>query len=139
MAKLIDKDWLEIKTRYELGHTLRKIADDYGINASTISRKANAENWEIQIPLQQSVLAVSNDLGELQQKTQHMQQEQINVVFNEVVKLSGLKQRASEVQEYMLDLIKLASTQAKQILQDNPSGLHVKSQGENGSTFGRNT
>ena len=29
MAKLSDKDWLEIKTRYELGHNVRKIAADY--------------------------------------------------------------------------------------------------------------
>ena len=139
MAKLTDNDWLEIQARYELGHTLRKIADEYGTSASTISRRATSENWQISNSLQQAVQVVASDLGELQQKTQHMQQSQLDVVFDEVVRLSGIKQRASEVQESMLDLIKLASAQAKKLLQDNPSGLHVKSQGENGSTFGRNT
>lgn len=47
MAKLTDKQWLEIKTKYSLNIPLRKIADDYNTSASTISRKANAENWEI--------------------------------------------------------------------------------------------
>ena len=52
--------------------------------------------------------------------------------------MAELKNKAKGVQQSVLDLIKLASDQAKQIMVDNPSGLHVKSQGES-TAFGRNT
>lgn len=139
MAKLTDKQWLEIKTKYSLNIPLRKIADDYNTSASTISRKANAENWEIDTALKHSMSTVAVGLGDLQQKMQHMQQPQTDVIVNEIINQAGLKKRANIVQESMLDLIKLASDQAKQILQDNPNGLHVKSSGVAGESYGRNT
>ena len=139
MAKLSDKDWLEIKTKYSLNTPLRKIADEYNTSASTISRKANSENWQIDTELKQSISTVATDLSDLQQKMKHLQQPQSDIVVNEIINQAGLKKKANAVQESMLELIKLASNQAKQILQDNPSGLHIKSQGENGNSFGRNT
>jgi very-short-patch-repair endonuclease len=43
--RLSDEKWLEIKTRYQLGHVIRAIARDYDITDGAIRARAKSESW----------------------------------------------------------------------------------------------
>ena len=141
VAKLTDKDWLEIKTKYQAGHKLRDIAIQFGINFTTVSKRAKKDGWT-HGDIQQEIAIKANAVSELisveQKIQQKIQQNQTDIVNREVFELAELKNKAKDVQQSMLELIKLASDQAKQIMIDNPNGLHITSQGES-IGFGRNT
>lgn len=78
--KLTTDQWLEIKTRYELGHTLRKIADDYKCDFTIISKKAKKENWE-KGRLQQDVQTATTIIADI---ATNLQQPALKVVMKEM-------------------------------------------------------
>ena len=43
--KLSDEQWLEIRTKYQLGGAIRALARDFDIPESTIRAKVKSENW----------------------------------------------------------------------------------------------
>lgn len=45
MAKLSDKQWLEIQTKYQAGHKLRDIANEYSYDAGNITKRAKKCGW----------------------------------------------------------------------------------------------
>lgn len=141
MARLTDKDWLEIKTKYQAGHKLRDIAKEYNYDAGNITKRAKKDGW-VHGEIQQEILSKANAVSDLitseTKIQQKIQQNQTEIVNREVFALAELKNVAKDVQQSMLNLIKLASEQAKNIIENNPSGLHVKSQGDS-TSYGRNT
>jgi len=142
MARLTDKQWSEIEVRYKAGHKLRDIANEYGYNAGNITKRAKKLGWT-HGKLQQELESKANHISgiiEIDNKLQQeLQQNQIKV-FNELaMDLSGLKYKALDVQHGMLDLINLTVQQARQVIQDNPDGLHIKTRGDNSTSYGRNT
>lgn len=42
---LVDVQWADIKTRWEMGETMRSIARDYGISLGTIQYHIRKQNW----------------------------------------------------------------------------------------------
>lgn len=134
--------WDKARALYELGNSLSIISDKTGIDRSSISKRAKKDGWiqgEIQQLKNEKINAIS-DLATVENKIQQQIQPHQISEFNKAVD-DGLRLKllATNVQESMLELVELSTKQVKQVLKDNPSGLHIKSQGENGTSFGRNT
>lgn len=142
MAKYTDKQITIARTAYEAGDSLLSSSKQANIPEATLRRYAKNESWE-QGKWRTEIEENANSLKNIVKNDEAMANEMTNLqkqmTLERIIDLSGLKYQAQSVQESMLELVELSTKQVKQIILDNPSGLHIKSQGENGNSFGRNT
>ena len=140
--KLTDKQWLDVKALYECGHGVTELSKRFNTPKSTLQSRVKKEQW-VQGEIAQEIIENAKALNVIHDNShkiaQNRTETEIRAINNEILDLAGLKKRATNVQESMLELVELSTKQVKQVLKDNPSGLHIKSQGENGTSFGRNT
>jgi len=142
MAKYTEKQITIARTAYEAGDSLLSASKQANIPEATLRRYAKSESWEQgkwRTEIEENANSLKNIVKNDEAMTNEMTNLQKQMTLDRIINLSGLKTKAQSVQESMLELVELSTKQVKQILQDNPSGLHVKSQNENGETFGRNT
>lgn len=142
MAKYTDKQITIARTAYEAGDSLLSASKQANIPEATLRRYSKANAWEHakwRAQIEENANSIKSIIKNDEVMANEMPNLQKQMTLERIIDLSGLKYQAQSVQESMLELIKLASDQAKNILQDNPNGLHIKSDGANGSTFGRNT
>ena len=146
MARLNDADWLKIKVKFESTNSedisLEAIANEFGCSKGAISQKAKKDGWtrsRTKQTKQDNVNALNNLIEVTKQTKQELNEVEQELFTNEILAASKLKFEASTAQSRLLKLIDKAAQQVDNILDNNPSGLHIKSQGENGNSFGRNT
>lgn len=146
MARLNDADWLKIKVKFESTDSddisLETIANEFGCSKGAISQKAKKDGWtrsRTKQTKQDNVNALNNLVEVTKQTKQELNEAEQEIFTGEVLASSKLKFEAATTQSRLLKLIDKAAQQVDDILDNNPSGLHVKSQNENGETFGRNT
>lgn len=141
MAKYTEKQITTARTAYEAGDSLLSASKQANIPEATLRRYAKSGSWE-QGKWRTEIEENANSLKNIVKNDEAMANEMTNLqkqmTLERIIDLSGLKYQAQSVQESMLELVELSTKQVKQILQDNPSGLHVKSQGDT-TSFGRNT
>lgn len=139
--KLTDKQWLEVKALYECGHGVTEIAKRFNTPKSTLQSRVKKENWQ-QGEIAQEIIENANALNIIHETSHKIAQNrtdtEIRTINDEILNLANVRNLAKQAQEDMFEVLSLATKQVKQILQDNPSGLHVKSQGDT-TSFGRNT
>lgn len=146
MARLSDDDWLKIKVKFESTNSddtsLEAIANQFGCSKGAISQKAKKDGWiraKNKQTKQDNVL-ILNELVSITTKTkQNIPETEQELFSKEIIDSSNLRILASTTQTKLLNLITQATIQAEQVLRDNPSGLHIKSQTDTGITYGRNT
>ena len=140
--KLTNKQWLEVKALYECGHGVTELAKRFNTPKSTLQSRVKKEDWQ-QGEIAQEIIENAKALNVIHDTSHKIAQNrtdtEIRTINDEILNLANVRNLAKQAQEDMFEVLSLATKQVKQILQDNPSGLHIKSQGENGNSFGRNT
>lgn len=140
--KLTDKQWLEVKALYECGHGVTELSKRFNTPKSTLQSRVKKENWQ-QGEIAQEVIENANALNIIHNTSHKIAQNRTNTeirtINDEILNLVNVRNLAKQSQEDMFEVLSLATKQIKQLMKDNPCGLHIKSQGENGNTFGRNT
>ncbi len=105
MTKLTSRQWLEIKTKYQMGKPIRAIAREYNYDSGNLTRKAKKERWT-HGEIQQIVSTQANIINVLIENTAVIQQkitlEQHQIIFNEVLLLAGIRELAYNTQFEML-------------------------------------
>lgn len=142
MAKYTEKQITTARTAYEAGDSLLSASKQANIPEATLRRYAKSGSWgqgKWRTEIEENANSLKNIVKNDEAMANEMTNLQKQMTLERIIDLSGLKYQAQSVQESMLELVELSTKQVKQLLQDNPSGLHIKSQGESGSTFGRNT
>lgn len=142
MAKLTDKQWLEVKALYECGHGVTELSKRFNTPKSTLQSRVKKENWQ-QGEIAQEIIENAKALNVIHETSHKIAQNrtdtEIRAINNEILNLANVKNLAMQAQEDMFEVLSLATAQVKQILLDNPNGLHVKSVGAAGESYGRNT
>lgn len=140
--KLTDKQWLEVKALYECGHGVTELSKRFNTPKSTLQSRVKKENWQ-QGEIAQEIIENAKALNVIHETSHKIAQNrtdiEMRVIDDEILSIAKLKNSAYDSQLQMIELLTLATNQAKQIIQNNPSGLHVKSQTDNGVAYGRNT
>ena len=141
MAKYTEKQFAIARTSYEAGDSLRDASRKSEIPETTLRRYAKTEGWECgkwRTQIETKANSIKNIIDVDEKMAQGMAQIQKQLSDDRILDLSGLKYKAQKVQDSMLDLINLATKQVTQVIENNPEGLHIKSQGET-TGYGRNT
>ncbi|MCC2644760.1 MAG: hypothetical protein K0R94_538 [Burkholderiales bacterium] len=142
MTKLTQKQWIEIKAKYQMGKSIREIAREYNYDSGNLSRKAKKEGW-VHGEIQHLITAKANAINEVAKTTAEIQQatlpKQQETIEREVLVLAGLKQKSLHVQYQVMDLVNDIVKQTIVFVANNQSGLYIKSQSETGITYGRNS
>lgn len=141
-SRIKEHEWILIKQRYMEGESTAEIAKDYGIHYSLIQKKSKSDGWgkngEISKIIQKRAIEVC-DLIENTELPPATEEYQIKDIHSEILDVASLRLQAQKVQHNMLNLITKAQNQVRRVFDENESGMHVKSQGENGITYSRNT
>lgn len=96
---LSDKDWLTIKTKYEMGEMLRPLSREYGIALGTIQNRIKKEGWERRLVKQ--VSEIKQNIKEVGQLTNDDQYEIVTDQLKDILQLQ------KEVNKYVSHAVKL--------------------------------
>ena len=100
---LKENDWLSIRTRYESGEPVRKIARDIGISHTTIMNHAKKHGWSLEIAKQLTV--IKEDIHKMKQVATSDQLDMIGAVIkNEVDTTFELAKHISKLHKDALNL-----------------------------------
>lgn len=154
MARLDDATWLKIKVKFESTDaddidpktkkklSIEYIAAEFGCTKGAISQKAKKDNWvrgKTKQTKQANISAISNLVEVTKQTKQELNEAEQPIFEQEVLAGAGLVGVAKPVANKFLRLADKIIDQVDEIIDNNPSGLHVKSQTDSGITYGRNT
>lgn len=89
-AKLSDQQWLDIRTKYELGNAIRSIAREYDIPHGTIQARIKKESWSQEMASKVSV--IQQEISEISQMAKSGQLPIIQAKLTETVDLMGMFQ-----------------------------------------------
>jgi len=100
---LKENDWLTIRTRYESGEPVRKIAKDIGISHTTIMNHAKKHGWSLEIAKQLTV--IKEDIHKMKQVATSDQLDMIgNAIKQEVDETFELAKHISNLHKGALNL-----------------------------------
>jgi len=141
--KITEKQWVEIKQLYEMGVKCRDIAQKFNYTAGNIVRKAKQLGWINGATMQvvqakadaiKEIIAIDNKL-----KQSGKTEKEMEIINKKVMDLADLKYQNHVVQCDTIELMKKIVKQSSNIINDNPSGMHIKSQTDSGITYARNS
>lgn len=141
--KITEKQWVEIKQLYEMGVKIRDIAQKFNYTAGNIVRKAKQLGWINGATMQvvqakadaiKEIIAIDNKL-----KQSGKTEKEMEIINKKVMDLADLKFQNHVVQCDTIELMKKIVKQSSNIINDNPSGMHIKSQTDSGITYARNS
>lgn len=106
---LDQKAWAEIQARYDTGESLKSIAKDYGIDLSTISKRAKRNFWKGHGELATSALAEAREKAkeEITDSYEQKIKENNERQLKELINLKALAQKAMFILNKRMD-VKLA-------------------------------
>lgn len=139
MTKLTAQDWIEIKTRYQLGEKVRDIARDFKYSAGNISTKASKEGWkheEIKRLVQESANGIKTFVENSTKLKQITTEDQALLIQQEIFELAQLKTSHKALQLSAMALAEKVIQTTHNFIDKHPGGVYVKSKNEKGTTVG---
>ena len=115
MAKLTAKQWLDIRTRYEMGDSNNSIAKDYNIPESTIRAKAKSQNWVRKLRAQ--ITNIQKNFQEIANVCEPSQipiiKQRCSDIFDFIDKANYFVKKAAKMNLDVLDELESADTKTK--------------------------
>jgi hypothetical protein len=142
MAKLTDKQWLQVKAKYECGKGVTELSNMYETPKSTIFSKIKKEGWqqgEIAHFVQENANSLNTIANNSRTIAQNRTEIELQTIKEETLNIAGLKNKAQEIQNCMLDIIQFSAEQTKNILKNSPDGLYVSAESAQGTQYKRTT
>lgn len=143
MARITDKEWLRIKSEYEIGKGTRELSRDYNIPESTIRSRAGRDGW-IRAFIAHEFAAQVNSINELTATTKELARKvndpaQYSVLEEIVAKRAKIKAYALSVQLEVMSIMNEAAKVGLNFIKANPEGTYVKSETASGTAYGLTT
>lgn len=86
--RLSEAQWLTIKTKYELGESIRGVAREFDIPDSTIHARIKKEKWTKK--LSAHITVIQDEIHQIEQSVERAQLPIIQAKLNEAVDLMGM-------------------------------------------------
>lgn len=142
MPKLTDKEWLRIKSEYEIGKGTRELSRDYSTAESTIRSRAKKDGWIRALIAQEfnaqvsvlSALAITSD--EIKNKVAPAQLAEIEDL---IIQKAVSKSLAFSALQEAVAVMREATKVGQAFVLAHPDGLYVKSETASGTSYGRTT
>jgi hypothetical protein len=142
MAKLTEKQWLEVKALYECGHGVTELSKRFDTPKSTLQSKVKKESWQ-QGEIAQEIIENATALNVIHNISHKIAQNrtdtEIRTINDEILNLANVRNLAKQSQENMFEVLALATKQVKQLMQNSPDGLYIAGDGDKGVRYGRTT
>lgn len=147
----VKREWNEIQARYEAGDKLTVIADQYLMRASSICIEAKRRGWDrtnrkegwIRKNKKEIVKPRTNRIRlEIKEAPKNKKLIKINDIpihglLNDLDE--SIKQKSKILLERFIEVTNIAISQTIELMNENPNGLHISSQGNSGIRYSRNT
>lgn len=136
----VKREWDEIRARYEAGDKVTVIADRYLMRASSVSVEAKRRGWSRNN--RREIGIINRTKVEIKEVSKNKKLVKINDVPIHGL-LSDLdesiKQKSKILLERFIEVTNIAISQTIKLMDKNPDGLHISSEGNSGTRYSRNT